>query len=140
MDYVNLLKTHGLKVTPQRISVLKVLANHTHPTIDELYEDIKKDNPSISLATVYKNLNTLKDEGLVVEVNIVNQKSRYDIYEKPHIHVICECCGMVEDIGMDDDTIGQYQQLLERRIGNMVERLNIVASVASCKKCGAKSA
>lgn len=135
MDYVNLLKTYGLKVTPQRISVLRVLGAHTHPTIDELYEEIKKENPSISLATVYKNLNTLKDEGLVVEVNIVNQKSRYDIYEKPHIHVICENCGTVEDIGMGDDTLEQYQHILEHKIGNIVERLNIVASVTQCKKC-----
>lgn len=140
MDYVNLLKNHGLKVTPQRISVLKILSNHTHPTIDELYDEIKAENPSISLATVYKNLNTLKDEGLVVEVNMVNQKSRYDIYSKPHIHVVCECCGGVEDIGMDDGTLDYYQQLLERKLGSMLERLNIVASVSSCKKCKVKSA
>lgn len=135
MDYIALLKDHGLKVTPQRISVLKVLAGHTHPTIDELYNEIKKESPSISLATVYKNLNTLKDEGLVVEVNIVNQKSRYDIYEKPHIHIVCERCGAVEDIGLDDASIDDYQHMLERKISNFITRLNMVASVNGCKRC-----
>ncbi|WP_103581988.1 Fur family transcriptional regulator [Campylobacter concisus] len=135
MQYVSLLKQSGLKVTPQRLSVLRILDRHTHPTIDELYDEILKENPSVSLATVYKNLNTLKDEGLVVEVNIVNQKARYDIYEHPHIHVVCENCGSVEDMNYDDSELGKYQEALEKKIGNIIERLNIVASVKSCKHC-----
>ncbi|MBE2986217.1 transcriptional repressor [Campylobacter sp. RM12920] len=135
MQYISMLKHSGLKVTPQRLSVLKILDRHTHPTIDELYEEILKENPSISLATVYKNLNTLKDEGLVVEVNIVNQKPRYDIYEHPHIHVVCEGCGNVEDISYEDSELGKYQEKLEQKLCNIIERLNIVASVKSCKHC-----
>ena len=56
---MELLKNRGLKATPQRLSVLKILDSHTHPTIDELYEEICAENPSVSLATVYKNLNML---------------------------------------------------------------------------------
>ena len=67
-----------------------------------------------------KNLNTLKDEGLVVEVNIVNQKARYDIYEHPHIHVVCENCGSVEDMSYDDSELGKYQEALEKKIGNII--------------------
>jgi len=74
-------------------------------------------------------------EGLVVEVNIVNQKARYDIYEYPHIHVVCESCGSVEDVSYDDAELGKYQEALEKKIGNIIERLNIVASVKSCKHC-----
>ena len=76
MQYVSLLKQSGLKVTPQRLSVLRILDRHTHPTIDELYDEILKENPSVSLATVYKNLNTLKDEGLVVESKYRQSKRR----------------------------------------------------------------
>ncbi|AQW81855.1 Fur family transcriptional regulator [Campylobacter pinnipediorum] len=135
MQHVSLLKRFGLKVTPQRLSVLKVLDQHTHPTIDELYEEIKKENPSVSLATVYKNLNTLKDEGLVVEVNIINQKPRYDIYEYPHIHVVCDNCGYVQDVSYDDAELNKYQENLEKKLGNIIERLNLVANVKTCKKC-----
>ena len=71
---MELLKNRGLKATPQRLSVLKILDSHTHPTIDELYDEICAENPSVSLATVYKNLNMLKDEGLVVEVNMPTKK------------------------------------------------------------------
>ncbi|MGH1600801.1 Fur family transcriptional regulator [Campylobacter majalis] len=135
MQHVSLLKQFGLKVTPQRLSVLRILDRHTHPTIDELYEEIKKENPSVSLATVYKNLNTLKDEGLVVEVNIVNKKPRYDIYEYPHIHVVCECCGHVQDLSYEEAELAQYQEKLEKKLSNIIERLNVVANVKSCKNC-----
>ncbi|WP_169763616.1 Fur family transcriptional regulator [Campylobacter mucosalis] len=135
MQYVSLLKQFNLKVTPQRLSVLKVLDKHMHPTIDELYEEIKKENPSISLATVYKNLNTLKDEGLVVEVNVVNQKPRYDIYEHPHIHVVCQTCGYVEDVMYEDAELGVYQEKLEKKLGNIIDNLSVVVSVKNCKHC-----
>lgn len=135
MDYIELLKQVNLKATPQRLCVLKILDKHTHPTIDELYLEIKKDYPSISLATVYKNLNTLIDEKLVVEVNTPNQKAKYDIYEQPHIHVVCSVCGMVEDVNCDDAKLIEYQEHLEKKVGNIIDRLNIVATVKGCKNC-----
>ncbi|MGG7047461.1 MULTISPECIES: Fur family transcriptional regulator [unclassified Campylobacter] len=135
MQHVSLLKQFNLKVTPQRLSVLKVLDKHMHPTIDELYEEIKAENPSISLATVYKNLNTLKDEGLVVEVNVLNQKPRYDIYEHPHIHVVCQSCGHVEDVMHAEAGLDAYQEGLEKKLGNIIDNLSVVATVKNCKHC-----
>ncbi|MDO5045190.1 Fur family transcriptional regulator [Campylobacter sp.] len=135
MNYINLLKEHGLKATPQRISVLKILNRHMHPTIDELYEEICAENPSVSLATVYKNLNMLKDEGLVVEVNMPNQKARYDIFDHPHIHVVCEKCGKVSDIGYDEAALNEYKQKLEQKLGNFVEKMSVLVTVKGCKHC-----
>lgn len=135
MNYMNLLKEHGLKATPQRISVLKILNRHMHPTIDELYEEICAENPSVSLATVYKNLNMLKDEGLVVEVNMPNQKARYDIFEEPHIHVVCEKCGKVNDVAYSEISLDDCKERLEKKLGNIVERMNVLATVKDCKYC-----
>ena len=89
-DFVNLLKTKELKATPQRLCVLKELEKKMHPTIDDLYEALRRENPSMSLATVYKNIGTLKEKGIVIEVNISDGKMRYDIYSKPHIHLLCK--------------------------------------------------
>lgn len=135
MHYMELLKQANLKATPQRLCVLKILDKHTHPTIEELYAEIKRDYPSISLATVYKNLNTLIDEKLVVEVNTPNQKAKYDIYEHLHIHVVCSVCGHVEDVNCDDAKMVEYQEHLEKKIENLIDRLNIVATTNGCKKC-----
>ncbi len=135
MSHVELLKTCGLKATPQRLCILKVLDRHEHPSIEDLYEGIKEDYPSISLATVYKNLNTLLDEGVVVEVNAPNKKSRYDIYQMPHIHVVCEKCGNVMDLFMDDAFNKDVLKNIERKAGNFIRKLNITATVEDCEKC-----
>ena len=135
MDYTELLKQAKLKATPQRLCVLKILSNHAHPTIDELYKQIKTEYPSISLATVYKNLNTLINENLVVEVNSPNQKAKYDIYEHPHIHLVCSNSGNVQDISASDAQMATYQTHLEQKIGNLIDRLNIVANISNCSKC-----
>ena len=136
-DFINLLKTKELKATPQRISVLKELGKKTHPTIDDLYEALRKENPSMSLATVYKNLATLKEKGIVIEVNTAEGKMRYDIYSKPHIHLICQRCGAIEDVDYDK-SLFEYQTTLEHMKSVKIDRMDVIASVESCKLCRKK--
>lgn len=136
-DFINLLKTKELKATPQRISVLKELGKKTHPTIDDLYEALRKENPSMSLATVYKNLATLKEKGVVIEVNTAEGKMRYDIYSKPHIHLICQRCGAIEDVDYDK-SLFEYQTTLEHMKSVKIDRMDVIASVESCKLCRKK--
>ena len=135
MHYMELLNDKGLKATAQRISVLRNLSKHTHPTVDELYEEIKKEYPSISLATVYKNLSTLVDCGLVVEVNRPNKKPKFDIFEHPHIHVMCKNCSEVFDYEEDASNLNKYKKDLEKKLGNTIDEINMVAIVNSCKFC-----
>lgn len=131
---MTLLKDNQLKATPQRMAVLKMLNQHTHPTIDELYDKIKKEYPSVSLATVYKNLSALKSAGIVAEVNMPNGKMRYDIYVEPHIHVVCDKCHSVIDIPHSKE-LGAYQKTIEKSIKNLVSSLDVVAHVSECHKC-----
>ncbi|TQR60864.1 peroxide-responsive transcriptional repressor PerR [Campylobacter troglodytis] len=135
MELINLLKEHELKATPQRLCVLEILKKHEHPNIDELYEQVRARYPSISLATVYKNLNVLAQRGLVVEVNVPNQKSCYDIYEEPHIHIVCSKCGYMEDLSFKDADLTRYQEKLEKNIGALIDRLAVAAYIDGCSKC-----
>lgn len=135
MELINLLKKHDLKATPQRLCVLKILKKHEHPNIDELYAQVKDEYPSISLATVYKNLNTLQEQGLVVEVNVPNQKAYYDIYEEPHMHIICSNCGKISDLQFKDTNLTKYQEELEKTIGNFITRLELSAYTDFCPNC-----
>ncbi|EHM4705001.1 peroxide-responsive transcriptional repressor PerR [Campylobacter coli] len=135
MELLQILKKHELKATPQRLCVLKILKRHEHPNIEELYEEIKKEYPSISLATVYKNLNTLQEQGLVVEINVANQKTCYDIYEERHIHIICNKCGNIEDMSFQDAELDEYQEKLEKKMGNIIDHLAVCAHASTCKKC-----
>lgn len=96
-----LLREHGIKVTPQRLSIVEELSGFVHMSVDELYEAIKKKFPSISLATVYKNINAMLEKDFILEVKIPNQKSKYELVKESHSHVMCDNCGKVEDITLD---------------------------------------
>ena len=133
-DFITLLKAKELKATPQRISVLKELDKKMHPTIDDLYEALRKENPSMSLATVYKNLATLKEKGVVIEVNTAEGKMRYDIYSKPHIHLVCQQCGAIEDVDYDQ-SLFEYQTILEANKHVKIDRMDIIATVQECSVC-----
>ena len=135
MKLLRLLKDHELKATPQRLCVLRVLEKHEHPNIDELYEQVRAEYPSISLATVYKNLSTLQEQGLVAEIKVPNQKSYYDIYEQPHIHLVCSSCGHIMDLDFNHEILGKYQDEIERNSGKFIDKMSVVAYTSRCDRC-----
>ncbi len=134
MEFLTVLKERGLKATPQRVAVLKELDKKTHPTMEEMYSNIKEDNPTISLATIYKNVNLLKEQGIVIEINMPNGKMRYDYLSYPHIHLVCKSCGYIEDLDYDENLF-KFQKSIEDSKGVIIDRLDVVASVESCKFC-----
>ena len=100
-SYKSLLENSELKTTPQRLAILRELDTKGHASIEEIYENIKEMFPSISLATIYKNINALKDENIISEI-CLHQKPKFEIKKDPHAHFICKKCGKVEDIPMED--------------------------------------
>ncbi len=100
LEYSNLLKQNHLKSTPQRVAMLGILEKKGHADIDYIYNEIKKDFVSISLATVYKNINTMLDAGIIQEIKVPQKKSKFEITKHKHSHFVCERCGEVYDIDM----------------------------------------
>ena len=84
----------------QREAILRVIrGTNIHPTADWIYDQVRKEIPSISLGTVYRNLNLLIDEGLVKELNLYGTSSaRYDANLDPHYHFICLKCNSIYDL------------------------------------------
>jgi Fe2+ or Zn2+ uptake regulation protein len=97
-----ILQNASLKSTPQRLAILNTIQKHGHICIDDIYNEIKKTFPSISLATVYKNIHTLKDEGILTEIHPQNIKSKYEIKKSPHGHFVCKNCGMIVDFELQN--------------------------------------
>ncbi len=88
-----------MKYSRQRELVLQaVRENPIHPTADQVYHILKKDNPQISLATVYRNLNLLSQTGQIVKIPLPNQGDRFDGHTVPHYHMLCQQCGQVFDL------------------------------------------
>ena len=100
-----LLKEYNLKVTPQRIAIVEELYHNGHMNIDDLYKKLLGKFPSISLATIYKNINAMIDKVFLNEVKIPNAKAVYELVKEDHSHLVCSSCGMIEDIHVDTSVL-----------------------------------
>lgn len=110
-DYVELLKQNDLKVTPQRLEILKYLDKHkTHPTADKIFRDLKKANPSLSKTTVYNSLEILKKHNIIQLLTISKSESRYDFEGGLHHHFLCKNCGAIIDIDIQCPHLKQVLQ------------------------------
>ncbi len=81
-----------------------VTSSKSHPTAKDIFDRIKELSPGTVMATVYNNLAHLTEAGLIRKIEIPNEADRYDRTEIPHEHMICEKCGGICDIMMDDLT------------------------------------
>jgi Fur family peroxide stress response transcriptional regulator len=98
-DIIEVLRSRGLRVTPQRFAVYANLLERTdHPTVEHLLADLNQAGPVSSQATVYNSLQALRDVGLVREVLLDEGVVRYDANVAPHHHFRCRQCGHIEDI------------------------------------------
>lgn len=96
------LESNGQRFTEQRAAVYRYLAGtDIHPTADEVFSAVRQSLPGISLATVYKSLETLVGCGLAVKLTYADQSSRYDGRTDPHHHAHCLSCGRVTDLAGD---------------------------------------
>jgi len=100
-NYAELLKEHGLKATFQRMTILSAIEEMGHANVDEIYEKVLETHPTLSLATVYKNIITMVEQGVLVEVPIAGKKSKYELKKEEHLHLVCVECGSVVDREMD---------------------------------------
>lgn len=98
-NLVQKLRSHGIAVTPQRLTVLAVLENRRdHPSAEGIFREVRRHLPAISFNTVYKTLEILNQKGLVVKVNPLHEVARYDGHTAPHAHLICRKCLSILDL------------------------------------------
>ncbi len=100
-NYTNQLRLHNLKATPQRLAIADALHMHGHITVESLYEMMLKKFSSISLATIYKNMNLMIENSFVEEIKLPDTKSVYELKKASHSHLLCKACGEVEDVTID---------------------------------------
>jgi Fur family peroxide stress response transcriptional regulator len=133
---VKKLRDRQFRITPQRIAILKVLASTSeHPTVERIYEQVKSDFPTTSLATVYKTVTLLKDLHEVLELGFPEWSNRYD-GNKPHSHphVICLKCKKIVD--PDLSGLAEMASELKRETGFKImnHRLDFFGICPICQK------
>src|SRR5574344_2692030 len=120
----------------QRELILETLKeNVVHPTAEYLYGKVHKKDNNISLATLYRNLNKLADEGIIKKIDGLELSSHYDHNTFEHYHFICEKCGKVFDIpsNIAKDLVKNTQQAT----GFYIKSYDIVFH-GICKDCKTK--
>ncbi|MCX7914265.1 MAG: transcriptional repressor [Thermodesulfovibrionales bacterium] len=122
-------------MTPQRMAILNYLKdNKDHPAVEDIYKSIITQFPTISLATVYKNLEMLKNLGMLKELSIGQDKKHFDPNVSPHHHLICKECKKIVDIDVKFDlNIPEHSKKGFEIIGSHIEFYGI------CPECKKKS-
>lgn len=108
------LRSEGKRITPQRTAICRVLAStNSHPTANQIYEQLKLEYPSLSLATVYNTLDTLVNLGLVNILGAAGDDAvHYDADTTPHVNLACVICHRVIDLP------SHYIQNLDQEVEN----------------------
>ena len=92
------LKDEGLKITPQRVIILNALHSlKKHPTIQQVIDTVHEKNPNISVATIYKTLDTLVEKGVIAKFSKSGDVTRYDIIVENHHHIYTNDNNKIED-------------------------------------------
>lgn len=101
-DLAAAFRASGRKLTPQRERIFRVLHdNPTHPTAESVHAEVVADMPSVSLRTVYTTLHELAEMGELVQLDLGTGSARFDPNVSEHHHLVCEACGLVQDIDLD---------------------------------------
>jgi Fur family peroxide stress response transcriptional regulator len=133
---VEKLRARGHRITPQRLAILQVLiASETHPSVDQVYNEVKAAFPTTSLATVYKTVSIVKAMGEALELQFSQSSNRYDGKKPyPHPHVICTQCHKIIDY--ESVEINAMMAKIKQATGFKLEnhRLDFYGICTTCQK------
>jgi Fur family transcriptional regulator, peroxide stress response regulator len=134
-QFRELCQQRGLAVTHQRTIIYEALFSMPgHPSPEEVYERVREQIPSISLATVYKTINTFLETGIVHEASLHHGSIRLDSNLEPHHHMVCTKCKAIFDL--DPEAIGPVLMKGALPNGFQVQRLSVEV-LGLCERCAA---
>ena len=97
------LEQFGIRPSMQRVAVMHYLLTHrTHPTVDEIYSALSPEMPTLSRTPIYNTLRLFGESGAVLVLNIDATNAHYDGYTHPHAHFLCNKCGRLYDVDLED--------------------------------------
>ncbi|NPV06013.1 MAG: transcriptional repressor [Syntrophaceae bacterium] len=130
------LKERDFRITPQRLAILKILAESKgHPSVDDIYQTVKVEFPTTSVATVYKTVSLLKELNEVLELSFPDGSNRYDGNNpSPHPHAICVKCRKIMDPELMN--IDPLVEEISRKTGYKIyyEELEFFGLCPECQK------
>lgn len=133
--FSEMCRKHGLAATHQRRTIYDVLQRmHGHPAPEEVYARVRKRIPSISLATVYKNIHLFIERGALREVSQHHGPLHLELNARPHHHLVCTVCHSITDV--DEDALEIKVDARKLPKGHSIEghTVDILGRCAFCQK------
>ncbi len=130
-NYISLLQDNDLKATIQRTSILKTIDHFGHISIDEIYDNIKEQYPTLSLATIYKNIILMQENNVIIELPLNGKKSKYELKKEEHMHLICETCEKITDTEITSKT---KEALVIESFQLQTSQINLFGLCKACQK------
>ena len=123
------------RTSQKRDAILNILKHTTtHPTADWVYEQLTECYPDAGIATVYRNLKILLDQGEIIKIDVGDGTDHYDADISEHYHFMCKCCGKIYDIRPGEMSFGN----IPKTVGDMtIEEMSVVFK-GICGKCRVK--
>ncbi|MGI6078192.1 MAG: Fur family transcriptional regulator [Fastidiosipilaceae bacterium] len=132
-----MLKDNDLAVSNQRIEILQYLVDHRdHPTCEMIYRKLKESgNLSLSRATVYNNVKTFVEAGLLQELELGDHERRYDVDTKDHCHFYCQECGNIFNLNMSNELEQALQTHLNNELSGSHLKKKTINYLGICPNC-----
>lgn len=131
---VQKLRQNSCKMTPQRLAIIQILVqNGGHPSVENIHVQLKKEFPTMSLATVYRNILLLKSLGEVLELGFPDGSNRYDGNKPfPHPHIVCIKCKKIVDPDLDSLEDMKKEVASETKFKILSHRLDFFGICGTC--------
>jgi Fur family peroxide stress response transcriptional regulator len=133
-EMVAKLREHDFRITPQRLAIMRILAtSEGHPSVEMVYETVRREFPTTSIATIYKTVHVLKQISEVLELGFPDGSNRYDGNKPyPHPHVICLKCKKIVDPDLDNLDEMKNEVELETHFKILNHRLDFFGICSDC--------
>ncbi|MFT8319845.1 MAG: Fur family transcriptional regulator [Bacillus sp. (in: firmicutes)] len=96
---IEALKENNIRITPQRLEIMHILSkDNKHWSVDDIYKILNANMPSVSITTVYNNINLFCEIDLVKEIQFGEGLSMYEWKKEAHYHILCKSCGEMVDV------------------------------------------
>ncbi len=114
-NLISEIQARGLRVTPQRAIIFEAIEKlDGHITAEDIFQEVERVNPYISLATVYRTLELLQDLGLITQTNFGRNQAHFALKDHgTHHHLVCLECNQIQEF--DDDIFDTVRLQLEER-------------------------
>lgn len=124
-----------MRYSKQRETIFDALKNdRSHPNVDTIYMNVRKIIPDISLGTVYRNLNLLADQKRIKRLDIGDNAVHFDATMTPHYHLVCDQCGEIEDLDLNDELIVPLIDTVQNNSGKCIHSAKILF-YGTCHHC-----